>query len=191
MEGLYQDRYNIKSARLPGHDYASSGFYFVTICTHERVEYFGDVLIDNDGVASVALSDAGKIIRDELLKTVQIRPNVELDEWIIMPNHIHVIFVINDVERGFVETCGRMSLQGNRTNQFSKPISGSLSMIVGNFKAMVTKRCRENGLDFAWQRLFYDHIIRNETALHKIRAYIKNNPQMWNRDRNNAAGLLI
>lgn len=190
MEGLYHDRYNIEPTRLRGWDYSSSGFYFVTICTHNRIEYFGDVLIDNDGIASVALSDVGKIARDELLKTVQIRRNVELDEWIIMPNHIHVIFVINNYFDN-VETCGRMSLQGNKTNQFSKPISGSLSMIVGNFKAMVTKRCRENNFDFAWQRLFYDHIIRHETALNKIRAYIKYNPRMWRRDRNNLEFLIM
>lgn len=96
MSDLFKNKYRIQTARLRGWDYSSSVWYFVTICTRNRVCYFGDVLRDNDGKYSVALSDIGKIVRDELLKTPKIRLNVWLDEWIIMPNHIHAIFVIEN-----------------------------------------------------------------------------------------------
>lgn len=95
----FVDRYRIESTRLPGWNYGDDGHYFVTICTKDRVEYFGDVLMDNAGEWSVALTDVGKIVRDELLQTPKIRPNVKLDEWVIMPNHVHAIIVIEN-ERG-------------------------------------------------------------------------------------------
>src|SRR3989338_3115843 len=95
MSDLFKDKYRIESTRLPGWDYASSGFYFVTICTHERAHYFGDVLIDNNGMTSVALSNIGKIARDCWLDISNHFPNASLDEWVVMPNHVHGIIVIN------------------------------------------------------------------------------------------------
>ncbi len=82
-----------KQFRLQGFDYSGNGYYFVTICTHNRVDYFGEILLDQGGEPSMALSPVGKIARDELLNTTQIREYVILDEWITMPNHIHIIFI--------------------------------------------------------------------------------------------------
>lgn len=103
-------------------------------------------------------------------------PYVDLDEFIIMPNHIHGIIIIND------SSC--------RDKSRPVPTAGikikSLSQLVGAFKTTSSKLIHENGLEkFAWQRSFYDHIIRNEKSLTQIRNYIRYNPMKWGEDRNN------
>ena len=191
MEGLFANKYKIQSARLHGWDYSYSACYFVTICAHERVCYFGGVLIDNDGIASVALSDVGKIVRDRLLNVPAIYGNVRLDEWVIMPNHVHAIIVIISF-RDFVET-PHWGVSTGVKNPHHRPEwkPGILGSIINQFKGAVTKQCNASGYDFRWQPRFYDHIIRAESTLQKIRVYIKNNPQMWQRDRNNSEGLIM
>jgi len=192
MEGLFKNKYKIPSTRLSDWDYSSCAYYFITLCTHERAHYFGDVLMDDGGKYSMALSDIGKIARDCWLDIPNHFFNTSLDEWVIMPNHMHGIIVINnDIKSNIVETCHGMSLQGERYNQFSKPIPGSLSMIVNHFKGSTKRECNRRNLDFHWQTRFYDHIIRTEKSLYKIRRYIINNPLMWHCDRNNPDGLLI
>jgi hypothetical protein len=89
---LFKDRYRSESARMKGWDYASTGYYFVTICTRGRECWLGNVV---DGVMD--LSSAGVIVAEEWQKTESIRENVALDEWVIMPNHIHGIIVINEL----------------------------------------------------------------------------------------------
>ena len=89
--GLFYDKYRIDSARLPGHDYSRDGYYFVTICTYEQEIFFGDVV---DG--EMVLNDMGKIVANEWQKTEIIRTNVFLDEWIVMPNHLHGILKIDN-----------------------------------------------------------------------------------------------
>lgn len=91
MEGLYKNKYKIDSTRLPNYNYSQSGYYFVTICTANRFCYFGN--IKN---SEMILNENGKIIYQELLKTPQIRKNVILDEFIIMPNHVHTVIIIGE-----------------------------------------------------------------------------------------------
>ena len=98
----FRGQYRVESARLPGWDYASAGWYFVTLCTRDHVCFLGDVV---DG--RIQLSSLGEIVAEEWQKTPQIRPNVELDEWIVMPNHVHGIIVILPDP---VETAGGPSL---------------------------------------------------------------------------------
>ncbi len=162
--------------------------YFITICTKDRQEFFGRV--EN---GEMVLSDMGKIIQDELLQTPKIRPNVKLDEWVIMPNHIHVIIEICNA-RVPVETPRRgVSTNGNKRGGYNpkwKP--NSIGSIINQLKSICTKRILKlENVTFAWQSRFYDHIIRNEISLDKIREYIRTNPQMWERDRNNIENLWI
>ena len=89
MADRFRNRYCIKSARLEGYDYSASGGYFVTICTHDREYWFGEIVR-----GKMQLSEIGEIVADEWVKTEQIRSNVELDEWVIMPNHFHGIIMI-------------------------------------------------------------------------------------------------
>ncbi|MEM9271379.1 MAG: transposase [Cyanobacteria bacterium P01_F01_bin.143] len=171
---LYKNKYRIESARCPNWDYTSNGYYFVTICTYNRQCFFGNVI-----AGKMQLSDMGLIIAQEWQKTSQIRANVQLDEWVVMPNHLHGIIIINNS----VETFRR---NVSTTNKKSRLKPNSLGSIIGQFKSICTKRIWKMGFnDFRWQTRFYDNIIRDEESLHRIRQYIINNPAQWELDRNN------
>ena len=164
-------RYRVETARLRGWDYGAAGWYFVTVCTRGRRRWLGDVV-----AGEVRLSEAGVIVAEELRNTEEVRPNVALDEWTVMPDHLHAIIVI---KRG-----GPTPILTSTSRQNVSPASrltpGSLGSIVGQLKSVCTKRIRANGpRDFAWQPRFHDHIIRNETALNNIRKYIAQNPSKW------------
>jgi REP element-mobilizing transposase RayT len=178
MYELFKNKYRIKSIRLEHWDYSSNGAYFVTICTKNRINYLGEIIN-----GKMELSEIGGITKNELLKIPMLRNNVLLDEWVIMPNHVHIIFII-DMIPPFVETCLGMSLRA-KYNRFSKPISGSLSMIVNQYKSAVKRECnKSNFRQFTWQPRFYERIIRNENELNRTREYIINNPIKWEFDRN-------
>ena len=188
----FRDRYRVESARLPGWDYRAAGWYFVTVCTRDRYPFFGHVV---DG--EMILSPIGEIVAEEWLRTPEVRPNVVLDEWIVMPNHLHGIIVIVDtpdivgtpdtVETpDIVETPRRgvsTTARADATTE-SRLMAGSLGAIMGQIKSVCTKRIRAAGYtDFAWQSRFHDHIIRDEKSLQRIRQYIVNNPGTWTEDR--------
>lgn len=164
-----------RSLRLKGYDYAQAGAYFVTICTQNRACWFGEVV---DG--KMRLNVFGEIAREEWFRTGQIRPNVELDAFVIMPNHIHGIIVI----RGNVGATRQVA----PTKHPAGPVSGSIGAIVGQFKSITAKRINElRGTPRVpvWQRNYYERIIRDELALARIREYIANNPRQWALDREN------
>ena len=136
------------------------------------------------------LSPIGEIARDELLKTPKIRSNVVIDEWVVMPNHVHVIFRILP-PAGPVETHRGASLRagapvgapagapvGHTKNKFG-PQSNNLPAIVRGFKSAVKKRTNIDNLEFNWQARYHDRIIRNESALVQIRKYIRQNVIKW------------
>jgi putative transposase len=199
---LFKGKYRVESARLRGHDYSSPGAYFVTICTKGMRCWFGEVV---DG--TMRLSPFGEIVAEEWQETEQIRPNVTLDEWKVMPNHLHGIVVIHEMPharttphgnpsvkttRGgkpFVETTRRVVSTTTKTTKTLK--SNSLGSIIGQFKAAATKRIHAAGCpEFTWQPRYHDHIIRNEGSLNKIREYIANNVLRWEFDRNHPSGLI-
>jgi REP element-mobilizing transposase RayT len=180
----FQGRYRIESARLPGWDYRTPGWYFVTICTRDRIPFLGRIV---DG--HVLLSPIGLIVAKEWQWTPQVRPNIVLDEWVIMPNHLHGIVVIVDPDVVAVET-PRVVVETPRrgvsttTTTPGRLMAGSLGAIIGQIKSICTKRIRAAGhADFGWQPRFYDHIIRDDAALQRIRTYIANNPKNWTDDR--------
>ncbi|MBS1250527.1 MAG: hypothetical protein MAG431_02121 [Chloroflexi bacterium] len=184
----YKNKYRIKSTRLPDWDYTSPGWYFVTICTKGRQLFFGQVI---DG--EMHLSPIGKIVAEEWQKTEAIRENVTLDEWVIMPNHLHGIIMIHERDPRSVETSRRgvSTDRGSSTEQGDSPTTkaiqhwkpGSLGAIIGQIKSVCTKRIWAAGYDeFGWQSRFYDHIIRDQASLDRIRAYIRNNPKEWEDD---------
>jgi putative transposase len=174
----FRDRYRIESARLPGWDYRTAGWYFVTVCTRDHTPFFGHV-VDDDMI----LSPIGEIVAEEWQRTPEVRPNVDLDEWIIMPNHLHSILVIVDTP-DIVETPRRGVSTGNHTPTGQRLMAGSLGAIVGQIKSVCTKRVWAAGyIDFDWQSRFHDHIIRGEGSLRRIRQYIADNPRTWTEDR--------
>lgn len=163
-----------RSIRLQSYDYTQPGAYFVTICTHQRMSLFGEVIN-----GEMQLNQYGKIVGEVWFKTVQVRRNVVLhsNELIVMPNHLHGIIRITDVAtiRHVASPNGTL-------------VSGSLGAIIGQIKSIATKQI--NALRNApgapvWQRNYWEHIIRTEVALDAIRHYIVNNPQRWHLDRYN------
>lgn len=174
---LYRNRYRVKSTRLPGWVYTRAGYYFVTICTKNHLEHFGEI-----ATLIVRLSPIGEVACSFWEEIPTHFPNVTLDEYIIMPNHVHGIIIIRSTP-DTVETQYTASLQ-HLSQLVLSP--GSLSAIVRSYKSAVTRWTGQNGFpNFAWQPRFYDHIIRDEPSLNRIRAYIRNNPSTWDQDREN------
>ncbi len=146
-------------------------WYYVTINTKDHKEYFG--VIKNE---QMVLNELGKVVQYEWEKTKTLRPNVDLDYFVVMPNHIHGIIILNEIN---VETCRGKSLQETE-RVFSKPVKNSLSIIINQFKGSVKRWANGNCYsDFVWQSRFYDRIIRNEKELFNVRKYIEQNPLKW------------
>jgi len=167
-----------KSPRLQDYDYTQAGAYFVTICTHDRKRIFGHI---DDG--EVVCNQMGDIVNEQWIQTGVLRDYVELDMFVVMPNHVHGILMIVESEedrRGMMHHAPT-----TRKREFSKPIPRSLSSIIGTFKAAVTRHIRRlpNPPDHPiWQRNFHDHIIRNPDDLHRLREYVLYNPARWEAD---------
>ncbi|MFA5187872.1 MAG: transposase [Patescibacteria group bacterium] len=177
MNELFKNKYRTDSVRLKEWDYSWPGLYYVTICTKDRFCCLGDV---KNGL--VYLSEIGKIVFEEWLNTPKIRPNVALDDFIIMPNHIHGIIEIKEIG-DVVETHCNASLQ--------KPTFGpqrnNLASIIRGFKGVAKKRINQKFGEnyFAWQSGYYEHIVRDEDDYARIKEYIALNPIRWELDRNN------
>ncbi|MFT5194755.1 MAG: putative transposase [Candidatus Promineifilaceae bacterium] len=160
-----------KSMRLQGFDYRTAAYYFVTICTHQREWLFEE-------------AEAKRLVELTLqeLLTWKGFTHVELDAFVVMPNHIHVIFIFIDD-----------SLAGDDFKQEPKRLSKSLGSAVANYKANLTNRLRGIRRDFdlkVWQRGYYDRIIRDEDELNQIREYIRLNPERWENDRDYETNVL-
>jgi len=171
-----KNRTHRRSLRLADYDYTQTGAYFVTVCTDGRKCLLGEVA-DNE----MRLNGWGKIVQEEWLRTETVRPNVKLDAFIIMPNHLHgIIHLTNVGATRRVAPTGKEKICG--------PKMGSLGAILGQFKSVTAKRIkagpRNSGVS-VWQRNYYEHVIRGEDELEKIREYIVYNPQKWPSDREN------
>ena len=184
----YRDQYRIESIRLPGWDYTSAAHYFVTLCTKNQQCFFGDVV-----ECMMHLSPIGEIVAEEWQKTPMIRRYVMLDLWVVMPNHLHGIIILVESPQGDRTSCAAVVETSRRDVSTIPPgvKSGSLGAIIGQVKSVCTKRIWTSGCrDFAWQPRFYDHIIRDEPSLNRIRQYIVDNPAKWGEDRYNPAKLV-
>jgi len=161
---MYQKR---KRNRLKEYDYSNAGYYFVTICVNDHNDYFGKTY----GTKCV-LNEFGKTIKQILENIPVLYPYVTIDYYVIMPNHIHVIIIIDPSDNVSVVTSRDLSPM----NRLKSKIK-SLSEIIGAFKTMSSKELHKKGLkNFKWQRSFYDRVIRNEKELYFIRQYIEQNP---------------
>ena len=191
----YKNKHRIKSSRLQGYDYSQNGMYFVTICTKEREHFFGKV---KNG--KMVLNNIGKVAYQFWQEISQHFPFVRLDTCQIMPNHIHLIVEIN-VGVQFIEPANKIKNKSgfDKSNPYKKRIKNNpmllnkitLGKIIRYFKAKSSNEIKKQieFWKFSWQRNYYDHIIRNEIELNKIREYIILNPQQWERDINNIENL--
>lgn len=187
LRDLYKNKYRIESARLKGWDYSSPGYYFITIVTKNREHWFGQIV---DG--KMNLSEIGEIAEQYWAEIPCHFPFVKLDEYIVMPNHIHGIIIIentvnHDKSVESVETQNLASLRSTVSNVLVSnfgPQSKNIASIIRGFKIGVTKYATNNNIPFKWQPRFYDHIIR-DNDLNRIRQYMLNNPLNWEMDDNN------
>ena len=180
------EKHHRRSIRLPGYDYSRNGAYFITICTQSRECRFGEIVNE-----VMQLNDAGRIVADAWAWLGQQYDHVVMDEWVVMPNHLHGIIVIVDDCRGGSETkCTGGSetkcTGGSRTapTEPRKP----LGRLIGAYKTVSTKRINEKHQtpgEQLWQRNYHERIIRNANELHRIRQYIIDNPAQWDRDSDN------
>ena len=183
-----------KSPRLEEYDYSSAGIYVVTICTKNRECFFGDVI---DG--RMELNNAGKKVK-ELWSIIPNKfENVEIDAFVVMPNHLHGIVIIGkegDVVKSVAigpDAINRVPTPaanegGGVTGAYNPMLSmNSLSRIIRWYKGRCTFEIKkiDNPGYFEWQGRFYDHIVRNKKDLKKIREYIQTNPQKWASDQLN------
>ena len=187
----YQNKYRIQFARLQGYDYTQEGLYFITICTHNREHYFGEI-IDK----KMQLSNIGVLADVFWYEIKNHTKNVELHQFVVMPNHVHGVLEIvgkrddvsddtnvdTDVDTS-VETMHVVETMHASSLQQISPKPGSVSRIIGAYKSAVTKHAHRLGYDFEWQSRFYDHIIRNNSDFKRIENYIINNPQNWTEDK--------
>jgi putative transposase len=186
----FKNRYRISSSRLPHWNYGGRSFYFITICTQDRICYFGEIVNDK-----ITYTEIGNMVDSEWQKTFELRKdmNLVLDEFIVMPNHFHAIIGIGENEfnsRRDTMPSHRDAMHGVSTdknhtlvysNQFG-PQHKNLSSIVRGFRSSVSTFARKNNVPFKWQERFHDHIIRNAEEYHRIRQYIAANLKNWKED---------
>jgi len=213
IPGKYKNTYRVNSIRLPNYDYSQNGYYFVTICTKNRQEYFGKI---QNGI--MCLYRTGSIILQFWQNISTLHPHIFIDDaYIVMPNHIHGIVVIDHGDAknyyeciscqkfyafkhdGNKQTRGRdvalqrlYTIDDNLQNMSRiSPKRASLSSIIRSYKSACSKEINRLyqtyniSSPFAWQNRFYEHIIRDEKAYRAIQTYIYNNPAKWQYDRDN------
>lgn len=157
-----------RSVRLKGYDYSSPGAYFITICTFQHHHLFGRII---DG--SMLLNELGRTVAEEWLRTPQIRPVMRLDEWVVMPSHIHGIVIITALDPGSVGASAAADRAPHSENCRSEaPVKlarkpRTLSSMVAGFKSVVTERVnliRGTPRKPVWQDNYHEHVIRNEES---------------------------
>ena len=183
---LFNKKYRVESTRLKHWNYTNSGMYFVTICTDDKIQYFGEIVDEN-----IVLNNLGKFAKQCWEDIPNHFTFVKLDKYIIMPNHIHGIIGINkpdddinndnvETRHAHVETLHATSLL--RMSNIS-PKTGSISSVIRSFKSAVTKYANKNNIPFKWQTRFHDRVIRDEKELFNIQRYIIENPLKWKLDK--------
>ena len=205
---LYKNKYRVESARLKGWDYSSPGHYFITICTKNRECLFGNVVR-----GEIVLSETGKIA-EQYWREIPVHFNgIELDEFVVMPNHIHgIISIAVETPNLGVSTIpdgttipDTPTIPGGTTIPDTPTIPGgttipgvsptgiknppNIGIVINQFKRICTIRIRESNPGISiWQPRFHDHIIRDENELNRIRQYIIDNPANWRKDDNYITG---
>jgi len=192
-----------RSIRVKGYDYAQDGAYFVTVCAQDRRCLFGDVVSEK-----MKLNEAGRMVCDHWVNLNNRFPNIEIDEFIVMPNHFHGILIVG---AGLVSARSEFSIMANRvggnsmadadlrmrnanTRADTRPaptgVNAGLGEIICAFKSLTTNDYIRNVKcgkfpkfeKSIWQRNYWEHIIRDDDDLNRVREYIINNPLNWELD---------
>ena len=150
-------KFNRKEIRLKDFDYNSIGSYYLTLCSNNKEKIFSIVNKDD---FNIVLTTSGKIVEDSIIFMGN-REGIQIDKYVIMPNHIHMIFTITDSNNNNVDACNSI-----------------LSKNISRFKRYTNKLAEKD----LWQRGYYEHIIRNEKDYYEKWTYIDENPIYWSTD---------
>ena len=197
MQNKFQNKYRIPSSRLQTWDYGTNGAYFITICTQNREHFFG--VVQN---GTVQLSEIGKIAEQLWLEIPNQFPFIELGNFVVMPNHVHGILIINKIVLQSVETrliasnnieptdnketrliASLPNKNGGFSGDKNPMLNDNISKIIRWYKGRCSFECRKINSDFGWQSRFHDHIIRNSKSFDIIQNYIFENPMNWEKDK--------
>ncbi len=213
QEGNYSNQHHRTSYRARWHNY-NGGMYFITICTKDREHYFGEIVN-----GQMNLSEIGKCLNEQIIKTPEVRAdmNLEIPLYVIMPDHVHLIITIGENQYN-TPSCGdtthcddtthcRGAMHCAPTNDTTigetnhcvptdgepmnkfSPQSKNLASVIRGIKISTTTFARKNQIPFQWQRSFYDRIIRDSDEMNRIAEYIENNVAKWETDDNNTLPL--
>ena len=172
------DIHKRRSIRIKDYDYSKSGLYFITICTKDRECIFG-MIIDE----TMDLNNYGKIVEAEILETCKIRKEIAIQEYIIMPNHIHLIIEVIDVGAYGIRPTTKNIRNATEQGVSHTPLQSPSKTIGSAIRGIKSAVSRNIGYS-VWQRNYHEHIIRNENSLYKIIEYIRCNPLNWKEDCN-------
>lgn len=205
MQNKFQSKYRIPSTRLQTWDYSNNGAYFITICTQNREHFFGNI---QNGI--MQLSEIGKLAVQYWIEIPNHFPFIELGSFVVMPNHVHGILIINNNITNSVETrliashnnneprfIGSHNNENNETRLIASlqqnhggfsgdknpMINDNISKIIRWYKGRCSFECRKIHSNFGWQSRFHDHIIRNSKSFDIIQNYIFENPLNWKNDK--------
>jgi putative transposase len=172
----YQNKYRSETTRLKNHDYGSDDWYFVTICTNNREHDFGEIVqhvetqhVGMQNFASLQPTPIGEIAHQYWVAIPTHFPFVVLNEFVIMPNHVHGLIYFNKPDYQY---------RIPHPNQFG-PQSQNLASVIRGYKAAVKKYATINNISFSWQPRYHDHVVRTNRELQAIQRYIQNNPIKW------------
>ena len=165
-------KYKNNSLRARWWDYSTAASYFITICTKDKVPFFGEVVN-----GEMKLSLIGEIVNEEWVRTADIRSRMklELHNFIVMPDHFHALITIGTTE--FNDKDSYLDELGNFKNNAFKPQSNNLGSIIRGFKSAVTMRCKLKGYPFCWQSRYHDVIIKDLKQFENVQQYILENPR--------------
>jgi len=159
-----------KQNRLRNYNYSQSGAYFITICVKDRHHMLGEITIGDAplNIPNCLLSDYGEFVDAQIQKISTIYPHVSVENYVVMPNHIHMLLILKN----------RTLALKSGTHRGASPTKACISQIVRTLKSITTKQ-----FGFAmWQRSYHDHIVRDEAEYLKIWQYISDNPAKWHND---------
>ena len=174
-----------KQYRLPNYDYSAMGDYFITICTKNRLPYFGEIIQEKE-MTVMELSAIGLFLQASIAVISEKYKLVSLGETVIMPNHTHLVITIKEKTQTLQKAQSILQKSISPHKGLAPLLPGSISSIINHLKGDVKKWCNANGFPlFAWQPRFHDHIIRNSTSYNRINNYVANNIYNWQEDENN------
>ncbi len=186
MSDKFKGKYRNESTRLQNWDYSSNAAYFITICTKDREHFFGEIKNEK-----MQVSPVGTIAHVLWFEIKNHAKNIELGEFVVMPNHVHGILILNGkIAVGGRDVACNVPTETESTNHLKNeqmaaisPKPNTVSSIIRSYKSAVTKYCNQLELPFAWQPRYHDHIIRNNASFQRISEYIINNPKNWSKDQ--------